>query len=134
MPASIVSQTMQALVALAVMGASENCAIAQEAHVIDQAIDATCSAFLAPVLGRKDIAILVAERSIDSAVVCSCAKTSVHEDRRLAEYLAMDNNAFNQRFEEPRARSYVLGRLLNSVLSCFATELNATLAASTAIK
>jgi len=108
--------------------------LAQEVAVIDQAVDATCTAFLAPVLGRKEIAQLAVERTIDSRIVCSCARTKTRADDRLAEYLSMDAATVSQRTEDARIRAYVLGRVLQSILSCFSTELDSTLGASTAVK
>jgi hypothetical protein len=109
-------------------------AFAREVAVIDQTVDATCTAFLAPILGRKDIAQLATERSIDSRIVRSCARANTRADTRLTEYESMDSATLNQRTEDPRVRSYILMRVLQSVLSCFGTEVNTTLAASTALK
>lgn len=107
---------------------------AQDQRVIDQLVAGTCNSFLAPILGKKEIAILVAERSIDAAAVCPCASGNVHGDPRLAPFLAMPDDAFVKAVEPAPVRSYVIGRVLQSVIQCFSQELDSTLKASTAIK
>lgn len=113
---------------------SSSSTFAQDAGLIDQTVEATCAAFLAPVLGRQDIARLTAERTIDSQVVCSCAKKSTRADIRLSPYFSMDREALAAQTEAAPLRSYILGRILQSVLACFSSELNETLNASTAVK
>ena len=103
---------------------------AQETKVIGQLVDATCTSFLAPVLGRKEIATLAAARGIDSRQVCSCANRSVAADSRLAPLLGQGDEAILRATEDLQLRSYVIGRVLNSVLQCFSQELDATLVAS----
>lgn len=113
---------------------SSGSALAQDAGLIDQTVEATCAAFLAPVLGRQDIARLAAERTIDSQIVCACAKKSTRADTRLAPYFSMDREVLAAQTEAAPLRSYIIGRILQSVLACFSSELNETLNASTAVK
>jgi hypothetical protein len=109
-------------------------ALAHDASLIDETVDATCTAFLAPVLGRQDIARLATERTIDSRVVCSCAKKNTRDDTRLSQYFSMNRELLAAQTEAGPIRSYILGRILQSVLTCFSAELSETLNASTAVK
>jgi hypothetical protein len=104
-----------------------NTAMAQDANLIDQATDATCTSFLAPVLGRKDIAIIATARSIKSEDVCGCAKARTREDSRLTAYYALDNDSLAQKTNDAKIRSYIIGRVLQSVLACFGNELGTSL-------
>lgn len=125
-------QSKKVLLGLALLFGASAChpAYAQEVSLIDQTVDGTCSAFLAPILGRKDIAQLSVDRSIDSKVVCSCAKANTRSDPRMSEYISMPGAEIDRRTQDPKVRAYVLGRILHSVLACFSNELNATLAVS----
>ena len=125
--ALILNRASATLLSLSISASSVE---AQETRVISQLVDATCTSFLAPTLGRKEIATLAAVRGIDSRLVCSCANRSVEADPRLASLLGQADEAILRATEDPQLRSYVVGRVLNSVLQCFSQELDATLVAS----
>ena len=125
--------TLGYLLAFALAFATQS-ASAQEQNTIDQAVEATCNAFLAPMLGRKEIATLAMARSIDSRTVCSCARKNVYNDKRLSELLTKPDEEIVRVTDAPPVRTYVLGRMMQSVLLCFSQELDATLSASTVLK
>ena len=107
---------------------------AQDQKVINQLVEGTCNSFLAPILGKKEIAALATERSIDAAVVCPCASKNVYSDPRLSSFVSMSDEIFLKATEPNAVRSYVIGRVLQSVLQCFSQELDSTLKASSAVK
>ena len=107
---------------------------AQDQKIINQLVEGTCNSFLAPILGKKEIATLATERSIDAAVVCPCASKNVYSDPRLSSFVAMSDETLLKATEPNAVRSYVIGRVLQSVLQCFSQELDSTLKASSAVK
>lgn len=100
---------------------------AQTPPVLNQLVEGTCSGFVAPVLGRPDIAQLVTERSIDSRTVCTCALERAKTDPRIVQLTQNGDEQFVREAQDARVRAYVIGRVLNSVLACFSGELSVTL-------
>jgi hypothetical protein len=126
----LLAKVLLVLAGLALATASS----AAEPKVLDQLNSATCAGFFPPILGHRSIAIVLAERAIDAQSVCSCGRARLELDGRLAEFLAMDNETFVNRVQDERVRSYIVTRVMQSLVQCLATELDKSLAASTAVK
>lgn len=110
---------------------------AQDLSALDQISDTTCASFLAPILGRQDVARLASDRAIDVQAVCSCVKTNARADTKLTQFLLSESGAAQIKSaptESIPSRSYLFVRVFQSVLACFSTELDKTLNASTALK
>ena len=108
--------------------------IAAEPKLITQLTAATCASFFPPILNNAQLSPILAERSIEGQTICACAKSRVESDPRLSEYLTMDNATLAGRAQDERVRAYLVARVLQSLVQCLATELDLSLAASTAVK
>ena len=110
-------------------------ATAAEPKFIDHLTSATCAGFFPPILTKPELAPILAERNIEGQTICACGRARVEADGRLTEYFALENEALIKRLQnEERLRAYVIARVVHSLLQCLATEMDASLSASTAVK
>ena len=101
---------------------------AQAVQPLDVAVDVVCSEM------QPRVASMVEEHMVNWSVVCSCAKASAGSDRKLGEYLTKYSIDLRRPPENERVRSYIAGRLLQSIFSCYASSLDSVLNASTALQ
>lgn len=77
------------------------------------------------------MADILRERPISNvSTVCECADSAFKNDRRLQNYLNVDDALSAVRVKSKPFLAYVTARLTHAMFSCFITELGAALEAS----
>lgn len=108
--------------------------LAQDAPPILQMTDAFTNAMLAPLLGRRELGVLVAERGIDARDVNLCARQLVEQDPRMKKLLPLDVARLMAMPDAQKVQAYVFGRVHLSVMTCLSRELDQTLQASSILR
>ena len=108
--------------------------VAQDAPPIVQMTEAFTNAMLAPLLGRRELGVLVAERGIDARDVNLCARQLIEQDPRMKKLLPLDLPRLLALPEPQKVQAYVFGRVHQSVMTCLSRELDQTLQASSILR
>jgi hypothetical protein len=89
-------------------------------------VSAACPQFVGRLTANPNLAATSSARPISDSAVCSCAESRIAADPRLRDSLSGDQQALKAKLQGPSVKSYVLLRMTESMLSCLATEFDAS--------
>lgn len=86
-----------------------------------------CPKLTDSLLLQPDFVAIKKHSAVDVAKVCSCAGKATLSDSRLKKFAKLSEAEFDRGFQDHMLRSYFTVRMTQSILSCFAIELDAVL-------
>ena len=89
-------------------------------------VSAACPQFVGRLTANPSLAATSSTRPISDSAVCSCAESRIAADPRLRDSLSADQQALKSKLQNASVKSYVLLRMTESMLSCLASEFDAS--------